>query len=735
MKSRMIHFLLLILLLGATLPAIAEPLEAVELEPEELPPVQVQSTSIAPGSLTQPPPEVQAEELRHVPGGTNLIDETQYNTGRVSSLEDMLRGQPGIITGSRGAGVESKLSIRGSAVDRNFHLRGVRVLKDGIPMNTADGNADFQWLEPFAIRNVEVYRGGNGLEYGASTLGGAINFVSPTGYTADGLQVRAETGSYGYVKGQVSSGGVLGKLDYYAAASGSYQNGFQKHGRSNAHRYTANVGYRFNEDVETRFYGGYAYSKMQIPGSLTKSELFRNPRKAAPNSLDFDEQHNLRQIYLANKTIWRIDEDQSVDAGVYWMNHHLDHPLFWNAFFLNGLGVLDQKTNTWGGSVNYHNNRDLLGHRNRFTAGINPQVGYTHEQRFDNLSGRKRGMKNADGGQFATTIDIYAQDQWYVTEHLSAVISNQLSIAVRNYNDRFNRNPNGNQTRNQDYLGVNPKAGFIYDFNDHAQLFGNFSRSFEPPTMLEVIQLGGGAGDVLTKELKAQRASTIEFGTRGSSKRLAWDATFYRSWVRNELLSLNDSLGNSVGTVSGSPTIHQGVEASLSVVLKEGIFTHDSKRDNLTALSAVGPALQPKAQSGKDRLVLRQVYDWTSLHFQDDAVYGNNRLPGLPPHLYRGELIYEHPSGFYIQPNLEWSITGYPVDYQNSMAAEPWALLGVRTGFRSKKGWSAFVELRNLTNKHYASAVQVVADARGGQPRVFSPGQGFSVYGGIELRW
>ena len=46
----------------------------------------------------------------------------------------------------------------------------------------------------------------------------------------------------------------------------------------------------------------------------------------------------------------------------------------------------------------------------------------------------------------------------------------------------------------------------------------------------------------------------------------------------------------------------------------------------------------------------------------------------------------------------------YSVDYANILNANPYALLGVRTGYRSKREWSAFVAL----NKHYASAVQVV---------------------------
>jgi iron complex outermembrane receptor protein len=702
----------------------------------ELPPVTVQGSPVQPASLVQPTPEAQAEALQTTPGGVNLIDATQYTTGRAATIVDVLRNQPGVVIGTRGSGDEAKISIRGSGVDRNFHLRGIRLLQDGMPMSQADGNGDFQWIEPLAQRNVEVYRGGNALQYGATTLGGAINFVSPTGYTASGIQARTETGSFGYIKGQVSSGMVLGKLDYYLSGTSFYRNGYQEHSRDSAQRYTGNIGYRFSPDLETRFYGGYINSKLQLPGSLTRGQLRHNPRGVAPNSLDFDERHDLLYAYLSNKTTKRIGDHQQVESNIYWTNQRLDHPLFWNTFFLNGLGVITQRANTYGTSLRYENNHDLFGQRNSFVLGVSPQMTFADNQRFRNLSGRGRGLKTADSGEFSANFDLYAENRHHVWRDLALVLGGQASYAVRNYNDRFNRNPNGNQTRNQDYFSVNPKAGLLYNLTPTTQVYANYNRSFEPPTMLEIVQLGGIAGNVLTQDLKAQTANTIEFGTRGRLKRLAWDTTFYRSWVRNELLTLNDALGNPLGTNNGSRTVHQGIEAGLSLVLAEGLFTKTSARDNLTALPSVGPGLSPQTPTGKDRLVWRQVYDWTYLRFKDDRVYGRNRLPGVPPQLYRSELIYEHPCGFYLQPNLEWSMTKYPIDYANTMTANPYAILGLRTGYRSKRGWSAFLEFRNLTGKRYASAVQVIADARtDAAPRVFSPGQGFSVYGGIELRW
>ena len=46
------------------------------------------------------------------------------------------------------------------------------------------------WL----VRYAEIYPGANALEYGASSFGGAINFVTPTGITSEGYRLRSELG-------------------------------------------------------------------------------------------------------------------------------------------------------------------------------------------------------------------------------------------------------------------------------------------------------------------------------------------------------------------------------------------------------------------------------------------------------------------------------------------------------------------------------------------------------------
>src|SRR3546814_8388214 len=132
----------------------------------------------------------------------------------------MLAFSPGVFAQGR-YGEEARLSIRGSGIGRGFHLRGVTLLIDSAPVNTADGSGDFQEIDPLMLSHLEVYRGANGLRFGASSLGGAINAVTPSARTlGHGFAARVEGGSFGPWRGHAKAGHVGERGDLLIAVTG-----------------------------------------------------------------------------------------------------------------------------------------------------------------------------------------------------------------------------------------------------------------------------------------------------------------------------------------------------------------------------------------------------------------------------------------------------------------------------------------------------------------------------------
>src|SRR5690606_13175770 len=134
-----------------------------------------------------------------------------------------------------------------------------------------------------------------------------------------------------------------------------------------------------------------------------------------------------------------------------------------------------------------------------------------------------------------------------------------------------------------------------------AQVYGNVTRSYEPPTFSELVQ----ATVFQFVPLDPQRAVTAEIGTRGATKNVAWDVALYRAWVKGELINYTVSPSIPASTFNADETIHQGIEASLTLDV------------GALALRNVLP------ESG--RLLLEQAYMYSDFAFDGDATYGDNK--------------------------------------------------------------------------------------------------------------
>lgn len=663
-------------------------------------------------SLTSPTLETLRERIAKIPGGAEVIDAETYKKGRATTLKDALDYAPGVFIQSRFGAEESRLSIRGSGIQRTFHGRGIKLLQDGIPLNLADGGFDFQAVEPLSAKAVEVFRGANALEYGATTLGGAVNFLSRTGYDAPRFSALFEHGSYESFRSQVAAAEVFGPFDYYASLSLFSLNGYREHSKQSNQRLFSNFGYQLNSDVETRFYVTYAVTDSELPGSITKAQLDADPTKAFASNVSLNQKRDFNIIRVANKTTWKNGDNQLTLSG-FWSRKDLFHPIF---------VVIDQLTNDFGLGVRNDNTLDLFGHKNSFTVGFAPSFGFTDDNRYTNNFGQ-RGVQNADSAQLSTNLDAYALEQFWLTPEWSVALGSQVTYAQRKNTDNFSDAVDYSDM--QSWWGFSPKLGIIYEPKKDIQFYTNLSRSFEPPSFGELVNVTG----VGLVQLEAQTGTTFEIGTRGRRKHATWDFSYYYSWLENELIQYQLA-GGASRTLNADKTTHQGIELGGSYDILHDIFKKES------------PVKQGTWDEGAyssrpsfDRVTLRTNYLWNNFRYNGDPTYGNRALPGIPEHYIRGELIYEHPCGFYAGPNIEYVPAGYAVDSMHTLFTDSYALFGAKIGWRSDRGFSAYVEVKNLADINYAATTGVISNAGGVDAAQFSPGDGRAFYAGLEYRW
>jgi iron complex outermembrane receptor protein len=659
-----------------------------------LPPVVVSAKKNPDQStLTQPDLPTARRRIDHAAGGVGIVDSKDYLEGRVSTLADAVGRATGVFVQPRFGAEEARISIRGSGLQRTFHGRGLKLMQDGVPLNLADGSFDFQAVEALSARYVEVWRGANALQYGASNLGGAVNFVSPNGYNSNRVALRAEAGSFGYRRAQLSTGDVAGAFDYYVSTSAFRQDGFREHAKQDTRRNFANLGYQINPELETRFYLGRVDSESELPGSVTRAQLERDPSRANPGNVSLNQHRDIGWTRLSNKTVYRHGGEQ-LELLLYASEKHLHHPIF---------QVIEQQNRDYGMELRYTLEGRIDARRNRLTLGFAPSVGKTDEDRFLNVAGHP-GARTNQTRQSARNLEFYAENEHHVLPDWALLTGLQVTRSKRDLDDRF-VSGTGTDTQSESfgmaYHGVNPKLGVRWDAAPGLQFFSNLSRSSEPPTFSE---LAGGATPTLNG---AQHGTTLEVGGRGQVAGLEWDVAVYQARLGNELLQVaTNSIGTSV-TVNAPHTVHRGLELGLR-----------------------GQAFK-SAHGQVDWRLNGLVNDF---RFRNDSTYGDNPLPGIPRYAARAELGYRLGGGTRLAVNLEGA-GSYPVDFANSFRARPYAVWGLKAGGPIGGGVSWFLDGRNLSNRHYAATTGVVRTANGADTAQFFPGDGRSLYAGIDWRF
>jgi len=647
----------------------------------------------SPASLTVPDTEEAQAAINRTPGGVEVVPDTAFKNGPAQNVRDMLVWVPGVYTQPR-FGDDARISIRGSGISRNYGNRGLNMYVDGIPLNTSDGLVDNFDIDPTAYRYVEVYKGANALRYGGNSLGGAINYVTPTGRDAAPFEARVDVGSFGFLRSQASTGGVNDRVDYFFSASAQRFDGYRDHSDANQQRFSSNVGIRLSPDVETRFYLSANRTRQRLPGEVTKQDALDHPRRAEAEFELLDQRRDIDSLRVANKTTLRFG-NTTVDVGVFGVHRHVMHPIYqW----------LDYKVNDYGGFLRAEHDGRIGGFRNQLTTGINLHKGGIDTDQYINLPGAQKGALATAMYDKSTNLSAYAENAFFVTPYVALIAGGHFQHSIRDREDRFLSD--GDQSGRRTYDIFSPKLGVLWDITPTWQAFANVSRSAEVPTFDANSFAAPGSSD-----LKAQRATTYEIGTRGREQDFRWDVSLYRARVKNELQCLTTAPWSPCSVVNADRTRHQGIEAGFGAVV---------------AKSALAEG---------DRIWFNAAYTYSDFKFDRDARYGDNRLPGVPEHYLRAEVLYKHPAGFYAGPNVEWMPDAYFADNDNRETVDPYALFNFKVGYSTERaGWSGYLEGRNLFDKRYISNVAVAGTATA-MSALYHPGTGRSVYGGVQYRW
>ena len=667
---------------------------AAEDEANVLAPVTVEGS--AENAAAETPIELQREQAL-TPGAVTLLDTQTLNERNVVSIGDMLRYVPGIWTATGATGDATFLSSRGSNLDAtNFDGNGVKLMIDGLPVTAADGNNHNSFIDPMAARYAVIARGANALTYGASTLGGAIDFISPTARNTNN-QISLSGGSHGTVQSRITGGVVAGDKDALVTVEQRSYDGYREHQEQQRGSVYANTGWQISDTVENRFYFFYTDNDQELAGSLTRAQFDEDPYQAGEDNERGNFLKNVETWRVANRTRWQLSDTSNLVVGVSFEDQSLYHPIVENPFFSL---LIDNDQTTFGTTVRFDKqmgNHDLLlglNYGQTWVKGGN----YTH-------SGGIRDALTTKVDNKADNLEIFAMDRWHFAERWTLVYGAQAVTGSREV-DNVNVSSGAQRNPNDTYESFNPRLGVIYQVADRSELFANVSKLYEAPTLYELEDEVQANNDTLD----AMQGVVGEVGTRGvapfgQDNEWNWEVAVYYAQIEDEILSVEKPGAPGTSQVTNvEDTIHAGVEALFG------------------ASFALG--------DGQHRIEPLLSLTYNDFTFDNDPVYGDNQLPVAPDFFIKGEVMYRHANGFFAGPTFD-IVDDRFADFENSYEVDGYELVGLRTGV-TRDTWEVYLEGRNLTDEAYVANLTVRNDAnindallQAGEPR--------SVFAGIRF--
>ena len=664
-----------------------------------------------------------AESIRaaqaQVPGSVYAVDGQSLRERAVNDLADALRYVPGVMAGSNAGGDDMVLSIRGSNLNSlSYDNSGVALFQDGLPVTTADGNNHNRMLDPLIARDVIVANGINALTYGASDLGGAIDFISRTARNANPSEAFLSGGSHGQSEAGFSAGGISGAFDGMVTLDAKHFDGYRDHSRQNRDSLYANGGWQPSDTFGLRVFATHIDNRQRLPGALTRAQFDTDPWQANPSYAAGNHQLNVRTDRLAAKGTWDIDADSRLEFGASYERQRLFHPIVDvfvpagpdpDAPLLDVFSLLvntDQRTS--GGMLRYHlhtGQHDLL-------AGLDVADTTDRGGNYANDAGH-RGELQDRVDKLARSTRVFVMDRWQFAPSWRLVYGVQ-GVSTRLDDRQIDGVNDGNlQPRNQKnrFSSFNPRIGLIHALTPASEAYASVGRLYQSPSNFDLDNARNELGP--HADLEAMHGTAYEAGLRGTrapsaaGPRWDWKVSAYYERIRDEIFSIDDPNAPGVSLTSNIPrTIHAGIEALLRASFPLG--------------------------DGRGRIEPLVSFTWNDFHFDRDPAYASNRLPSAPRYAMHGEVMVRSASGFYAGPTFDTAGPRY-ADFANSYRVGGYALAGLRAGLQRGR-WEWFAEIDNVFDRRYPVTVEALNQASADDP-VLNPGAPRSVYAGVRLHY
>ena len=446
---------------------------------------------------------------------------TWSNNGNFRSIEKELNNVPGVwLTNNSNAAQDYRISIRGFGSRASFGIRGIRILLDGIPQTTPDGQSQIDQLPLHLIQQSEVIRSAAGSRHGNSS-GGVLSFFTENA-NQNQANIRLQHGSFGlyYTDATIhhhlsENSKITGSLNFNKFDGYREHAGFEN--RSVFVKYTYQKNNVLNKLSILHFDSPYAFDS----GGLTLEEVNHNRSQGRERNIVYDAGESVRQSQIAwrYKTPFKRGE---VETTV----HYSSRVFNGNLPFENG-GIVKLERDFYGGTLLYRTTKE--NHFGKGIIGLDFQNQRDNRRRYKNLSGIKgdQTMSQIEGFYSASGFGIWSITLGkYILDLGLRYDNNQVSLQ-----NRFN---SSDEKYNKNYSRISPHAGLLWKSNETTSWFTSIGSGFEVPTLNELSSNPLGNG--FNPSLGPMTFNSLDIGLRKNLNNYNFEAVCFLTKAVNELI-------------------------------------------------------------------------------------------------------------------------------------------------------------------------------------------------------
>jgi Fe(3+) dicitrate transport protein len=659
-----------------------------------------------------------ATAQREQPGSAAVVTQDDLESRRTLTVPEALRQVPGLnVRDEEGFGLRPNIGIRGLNPTRSTK---VLLLEDGIPAAYAPygDNASYYHAPLERYARIEVLKGVGMLRFGPQTIGGVINYITPSPPQEFAGYAELAAGNRGFGNRHLNVGG-----------SGFLFDAMQREGdasRDNQHleqtdlnlKYVARIGdaqgitlrlNRLTEDSQVTYSGlteaeyahfGRAYNPFandsfnieRYGGSITH-EIALGAATLTTNAYGF----------RFDRDWWRQSSTTTdTQCGTAFRDARLRGERVDPNACNSAQGRL-RSYETWGIEPRLFFSHEAFGVAQDFEAGVR-----WHEEHQD----RRQVNASAPTGRSGTLVEDNRRD----TEAFAAFIENRLRFGdlivapiVRFESIDYTRENRLTGARGASDLDeVIPGIGLNWALNQDLTLFAGVHEGFAPPRAEDIIDNTGGS-----VEVDAEKSTNWELGLRGAlGARTTMEAALFRNDFSNQI-AVGSIAGGSTPLAQGQ-TLYAGGELSLNWDGKD-LFAAGRPYATL-AITALPTARQVSAFTAVA----------TGLPVGGSA--DGKRLPYAPRWTATARAGWQQ-GPWDLSAEVQ-SVSEQYGDFANTETSVASGQVGVIAGWAvwnltvnwipAERGWSAFATLKNAGDRDY-----IVDRTRGiltGSPRQFVAG-------------